>query len=256
MQLDTFQVVPALPEKLQGLREMAYNLLWSWDEDLRAVFRRLDRELWDNTSQHPVLVLGTISQERLEELSHDDSFMSYYQRAYERLHEYQKEPTWWEKRYKEKPLIAYFSAEFGIAESLPIYSGGLGVLSGDHLKSASDLGVPLVGVGLLYQQGFFRQYLTTDGWQQESYPTNDFYNLPVLPVQMPDGEPLRVQLTMAGRPLLAQVWKSQVGRLPLYLLDTNVPENPKELQNITDQLYGGDHENRIRQEIVRDVGVE
>jgi len=157
MQLDTFQVVPALPEKLQGLREIAYNLLWSWDEELRAVFRRLDRELWDKTYQNPVLMLGTISQERLEELARDDSFMSYYKRAYERLHEYQKEATWWEKRYKEKPLIAYFSAEFGIAESLPIYSGGLGVLAGDHLKSASDLGVPLVGVGLLYQQGYFRQ---------------------------------------------------------------------------------------------------
>ena len=252
--LDTFQVVPALPEKLAGLRDMAYNLLWAWDEELRAVFRRVDRELWDRTYQNPVLMLGSLSQERLEDLVRDENFMSFFQRAHERLQGYMNERTWWDSRYPTKPLIAYFSAEFGIAESLPIYSGGLGVLSGDHLKSASDLGVPLVGVGLLYQQGYFRQYLTTDGWQQESYPTNDFYNLPVLPVQMPDGEPLRVQLTMAGRPLLAQVWKSQVGRLPLYLLDTNVPENPKELQNITDQLYGGDHENRIRQEIVLGIG--
>src|SRR3989338_1056644 len=254
MQLDTFQVVPALPEKLQGLREMACNLLWSCDEDLRAVFRRLDRELWDKTYQNPVLMLGTISQERLEELSHDDSFMSYYQRAYERLHEYQKEPTWWEKRYKEKPLIAYFSAEFGIAESLPIYSGGLGVLAGDHLKSASDLGVPLVGVGLLYQQGYFRQYLTSDGWQQESYPTNDFYNLPVEAVPGPGGAPLKVEVTLAGQPLRIQVWKAQGGRLPLYLMDTNIPENPHHLQNITDQLYGGDHETRIQQEIVLGIG--
>lgn len=254
MQLDTFQVVPALPEKLQGLREMAYNLVWSWDEELRAVFRRLDRELWDKTYQNPVLMLGTISQERLEELARDDSFMSYYKRAYERLHEYLKEATWWEKRYKEKPLIAYFSAEFGIAESLPIYSGGLGVLAGDHLKSASDLGVPLVGVGLLYQQGYFRQYLTSDGWQQESYPTNDFYNLPVEAVPGPDGAPLKVEVALAGQALRIQVWKAQVGRLPLYLMDTNIPENPHHLQNITDQLYGGDHETRIQQEIVLGIG--
>src|SRR3990167_6982856 len=180
--------------------------------------------------------------------------MSYYKRAYERLHEYQKEATWWEKRYKEKPLIAYFSAEFGIAESLPIYSGGLGVLAGDHLKSASDLGVPLVGVGLLYQQGYFRQYLTSDGWQQESYPTNDFYNLPVEAVPGPGGAPLKVEVTLAGQPLRIQVWKAQVGRLPLYLMDTNIPENPHHLQNITDQLYGGDHETRIQQEIVLGIG--
>jgi len=254
MHIDTFQVVPALPEKLQGLREMAYNLLWSWDEDLRTVFRRLDRELWDKTYQNPVLMLGSISQERLEELARDDSFMSYYQRAYDQLRRYLKEPTWWERRYPEKPLIAYFSLEFGIAESLPIYSGGLGVLAGDHLKSASDLGVPLVGVGLLYQQGYFRQYLTSDGWQQESYPTNDFYNLPVEPVLTADNKPLRIELSLAGQPLRVQVWKAQVGRLPLYLMDTNIPENPRPLQDVTDQLYGGDHETRIKQEIVLGVG--
>ncbi|NIV28819.1 MAG: DUF3417 domain-containing protein, partial [Anaerolineae bacterium] len=179
MQLDTFQVVPALPEKLQGLREIAYNLLWSWDEDLRAVLRRVDRDLWDSTYQNPILMLGQVSQERLEELARDESFMTYYQRAYEHLRNYLQEPTWWDRRYRQRPLVAYFSAEFGLAESLPIYSGGLGVLAGDYLKSASDLGVPMVGVGLLYQQGYFRQYLTSDGWQQESYPTNDFYNLPV-----------------------------------------------------------------------------
>ena len=165
MQLDTFQVVPALPEELAGLREMAYNLLWSWDEEIRAVFRRLDSGLWDKTYQNPVLMLGSISQERLEEIVRDENFMAFYKRSYEWLQNYLKEKTWWENRYPTKPLIAYFSAEFGLAEALPIYSGGLGVLSGDHLKSASDLGVPLVGVGLLYQQGYFRQYLTSDGWQ-------------------------------------------------------------------------------------------
>ncbi|MBI2955693.1 MAG: alpha-glucan family phosphorylase [Acidobacteria bacterium] len=254
MNLETFQVVPALPEKLQGLRDMAYNLLWSWDEELRVLFRRLDPQLWDRTYQNPVLMLGTISQERLNEVLSDDSFMTFYERTYERFRGYLKETTWWEKRYPEKPLIGYFSAEFGVAECLPIYSGGLGVLSGEHLKSASDLGVPLVGIGLLYQQGYFRQYLTSDGWQQESYPTNDFYNLPVQPVRGPDERPLRITLQMAGRPLQVQVWKAEVGRLPLLLLDTNLPENPPDLQDITDQLYGGDHETRIRQEVVLGIG--
>ncbi|MGH9862206.1 MAG: alpha-glucan family phosphorylase [Candidatus Acidiferrales bacterium] len=254
MQLDTFQVIPALPEELAGLREMAYNLLWSWDEELRAVFRRLDSALWDKTYQNPVLMLGSISQERLEELVRDENFMAFYKRSYEWLQNYLKEKTWWENRYPSKPLIAYFSAEFGLAEALPIYSGGLGVLSGDHLKSASDLGVPLVGVGLLYQQGYFRQYLTSDGWQQESYPVNDFYNLPVQMVPTKDGKPLQIQLSLAGEPLRIQVWKAQVGRLPLYLMDTNIPENPHHLQDITDQLYGGDHETRLRQEIVLGVG--
>jgi starch phosphorylase len=254
MQLDTFQIVPALPEKLAGLRELAYNLLWNWDEGIRALFSRIDRELWERTYQNPIVMLGSVSQDRLEELVNDDSFMSYYQQAYARLQSYLKEKTWWERRFPSKPLIAYFSAEFGIAECLPIYSGGLGVLAGDHLKSASDLGVPLVGVGLLYQQGYFRQYLTTDGWQQESYPMNDFYNLPVEGVTDASGAPLRIQLSLAGQTVLAQVWKAHVGRLPLILLDTNIPENPRELQDITDQLYGGDHENRIRQEIVLGIG--
>ncbi len=178
MRIHSFRVVPALPERLQGLRDIAYNLLWSWDDDLRVVFSRLDRNLWDATYQNPVLMLGTIAQERLEALARDESFLSYYDRALERLHAYLREPTWWDRRIRERPLVAYFSAEYGLAECLPIYSGGLGVLSGHHLKSASDLGVPLVGVGLLYQQGYFRQYLTSDGWQQESYPVNDFYNLP------------------------------------------------------------------------------
>ncbi|HSD67077.1 MAG TPA: alpha-glucan family phosphorylase, partial [Vicinamibacteria bacterium] len=254
MKIHSFRVVPALPERLQGLRDIAYNLLWSWDDDLRVVFSRLDRDLWDSTYQNPVLMLGTIAQERLDALSRDESFLSYYDRALERLHAYLREPTWWDRRVQERPLVAYFSAEYGLAECLPIYSGGLGVLSAHHLKSASDLGVPLVGVGLLYQQGYFRQYLTSDGWQQESYPVNDFYNVPVQVAAAPGGAPARVEIDLAGRRLLVQVWRAEVGRVPLFLLDTNVPENPPDLQDITDQLYGGDQENRIRQEIVLGIG--
>ncbi|MEW6363262.1 MAG: alpha-glucan family phosphorylase [Acidobacteriota bacterium] len=252
--LETFQVVPAIPERLLGLQELAYNLLWSWDEEMRVVFSRVDRNLWLGTNQNPVALLGLVSQQRLEELAADDSFMSFYERVYERFKAYLKETTWWDKRYQERPLVAYFSTEYGLTECLPIYSGGLGVLSADHLKSASDLGLPLVGVGLLYQQGYFRQYLTSDGWQQESYPINDFYNLPISRVQDAQGNPLRIVIWLAGERLLVEVWKAQVGRLPLYLLDTNAPENPKHLQDITDQLYGGDQETRIRQEIVLGVG--
>ena len=254
MKLNSFRVVPALPERLAGLREIAYNLRWSWDDDLRTVFSRLDRDLWDRTYQNPVLLLGSVSQERLEALSRDDSYLALYDRALERLRSYISEPTAWDRRWPDRPLVAYFSAEYGIAECLPIYSGGLGVLSGHHLKSASDLGVPLVAVGLLYQQGYFRQYLSSDGWQQESYPVNDFYNVPVQVATGPDGAPVRVEIDLAGRRLVVQVWRADVGRVPLYLLDTNLPENPPDLQDITDQLYGGDTENRIRQEIVLGIG--
>ena len=255
LHLDTFQVQPALPEGLKGLREMAYNLVWQWDEPVREVFRRLDRDLWEGTYHNPVLLLGSIAQERLHAAARDDSYMAFYSRAHEKFTHYMKEATWWDKKHgEERPSIAYFSAEYGLAESLPIYSGGLGVLAGDHLKTASDLGIPLVGVGLLYQQGYFRQYLTPDGWQQERYPANDFYNLPLEPVLTTAGQPLYVELRLARARLKVKVWKVQVGRVPLYLLDTNIPENPRELQDITDQLYGGDRETRIRQEIVLGMG--
>jgi starch phosphorylase len=233
---------------------MAQNLVWTWDEEVRAIFTRVDRELWIRSYQNPILMLGRISQERLLALVQDDDFLGFYDRTYERFRAYLEEPTWWDKHYQDRPLVAYFSAEYGLGECLPIYSGGLGVLAGHYLKSASDLGVPLVGVGLLYQQGYFRQYLTSDGWQQESYPTNDFYNLPVQRALGPDGTPLSFELPMAGETLHVQVWKVEVGRLPLFLLDTNLPENPKPLQDITDQLYGGDRETRIRQEIVLGIG--
>ena len=254
MRLDTFQVVPALPERLAGLREMAYNLLWSWDDELRQIFTRLDRELWEQCGQNPVLMLGRVSQARLDELSRDDGFLSLYERTLRHFRAYLEEPTWWDKRYGERPLVAYFSAEYGLSEALPIYSGGLGVLSGHHLKSASDLGVPLVGVGLLYQQGYFHQYLASDGWQQESYRDNDFFNLPVLPARGPDGRELAVTLELAGEPVQVKVWRVEVGRLPLFLLDTNLPANPVGLRDVTDQLYGGDQETRIRQEVVLGMG--
>ncbi|HPW55524.1 MAG: alpha-glucan family phosphorylase [Thermoanaerobaculaceae bacterium] len=254
MRINTFQVIPRLPRRLAGLRDMAFNFMWSWNEEMRALFVRLDRELWERTYQNPVLTLGTIAQERLDELAEDEGFLANYDRTYAHFTSYMSETSWWHRRYKEKPLIAYFSAEFGLAECLPIYSGGLGVLAGHHLKSASDLGVPLVGVGLLYQQGYFRQYLTADGWQQERYQDNDFYNLPVTPLRDQEEREILVEVRLAGQTVKVKVWRADVGRVPLLLLDTNIPDNRPDLQDITDQLYGGDQENRIRQEYVLGIG--
>ena len=254
MRLDTFQVVARLPDSLTSLREMAFNLLWSWDEEMRSIFLRLDRRTWEESEQNPVLTLGRVSQARLDALAQDEGFKAMYQRICDHYRDYLRESSWWDRRHGVRPLIAYFSAEYGLTECLPLYSGGLGVLAAHHLKSASDLGVPLVGVGLLYQQGYFRQYLTADGWQQESFRPNDFYNMPVQLVTDAEGKARQIEVDLAGQTLRARIWRATVGRLPLYLLDSNVPDNPKELQDITNQLYGGDHENRLRQEVLLGIG--
>ncbi len=255
----TFSVVPSLPKEIEGLRHIAQNLRWCWSHESVELFRRLDRDLWETTGHNPVLLLGTIEQSKLEEAAKDDAFVAHFQRVESNLKGYLgAESTWFRRTYRSQddlPLIAYFSAEFGLTECLSIFAGGLGILAGDHLKSASDLGVPLVGVGLLYQQGYFRQYMNQAGWQQESYIVNDFYNLPISLVQKPDGQPVVVEVELAGRATYAQVWKAQVGRVPLYLLDTNISLNSRpEERDLTDQLYGGNRETRIRQEILLGVG--
>src|SRR5271167_3960212 len=228
--IGTFSVIPSLPPAIERLRNIAYNLRWAWSHDTIELFRRLDRDLWEITGHNPVQMLGTIDQEKLETASRDDAFLAHVDRMSQKLETYlQSESSWFRRLYSDrggKPLtIAYFSAEFGLTECLSIFAGGLGILAGDHLKSASDLGVPLVGVGLLYQQGYFRQYLNQSGWQQESYVDNDFHNLPVTVVRHPDGSVVMVEINMAGRPVHAQVWRVQVGRVSLYLLDTNIPAN-------------------------------
>jgi starch phosphorylase len=254
----TYTVSPSLPKELEPLHELAYNLLWVWDHDLMELMIRLDPDLWEKTNHNPVLMLGMISQERLNSASRDDALLAQLERGYERYKKYlDTGSTWFRKTYSqvESNQIAYFSAEFGITECLQNYSGGLGVLSGDHLKSSSDLGLPLVGVGLLYQQGYFRQYLNIDGWQQERYPENDFYTLPLTLQRDESGKPITISVDLEGRPIYAQIWKVQVGRIPLYLLDTNIPLNARqEDQDITDQLYGGDRELRIKQEILLGIG--
>jgi starch phosphorylase len=252
----TFTVLPYLPERLQGLQKLAYNLWWCWNHEAVAVFRRVDDDLFEAVDNSPVKLLGAIDQSRLEELLTDDGFLAHLDRVEEKFDAYMSAHTWYEETYgaNNPTRIAYLSAEFGIHESIPVYSGGLGVLAGDHMKSASDLGLPLAGVGLMYREGYFRQYLNVDGWQQERYPENDFFNLPLIAEAKPDGSPLAVSVPMPGREVWARIWRLQVGRVPLYLLDTNIPQNGPEDRQITYRLYGGDNETRIRQEMVLGIG--
>ncbi len=254
--LGTYHVVPKLPEKLESLRDLAYNLHWTWNIETQSLFRRLDRELWEETNHNPILLLGKVSQERLEEISNDEGFLSHLKRAYNSLQVYLSEPTWFNKNYKNGHdfHIVYFSAEYGLTECLQTYSGGLGVLAGDHLKAASDLGIPLTGVGLLYKEGYFQQYLTSDGWQHERYEINDFENLPMKLVLNGDNRALLLSVDFPGRKVYFQIWKIQIGRTPLYLLDTNVVENSITDCKITETLYGGNIETRIQQEIILGIG--
>jgi starch phosphorylase len=248
----TFKVRPSLPEALKPLLPIAYNLRWSWDHAAIDLFRRLDRDLWEMEGHNPVRVLGSLDQSVLETAAADDSLLSHLHGVSERLDSYlTSKSTWYRREHATDNdlLVAYFSLEFGVTECLSIFAGGLGVLAGDHLKAASDLGLPIVGVGLLYQEGYFRQYLNAAGWQQEATADNDFHTLPIefvpnvqVQVKLPDGE------------LTAYVWRAAVGRIQLYLLDTNVPSNRPEHRAITAQLYGGDLDMRIKQEMLLGVG--
>jgi starch phosphorylase len=255
-QVRRFHVLPALPEALKPLRELALNLWWTWEPDAAELFRQMDRDLWEQVNHNPVLLLARVRQERLDRLSRDPAYLAFMERVLESYRAYMKAVTWYSRTYGNRELgtFAYFSAEFGLHESLPIYSGGLGVLAGDHLKSASDLGLPLVGIGLLYRQGYFHQYLTNDGYQFEDYPDLDFGVLPTVLLRDERGVPKQIGVEMDKRTVSAQIWKVQVGRVPLYLLDANIAENHAEDREITARLYGGDQEMRIRQEILLGVG--
>jgi len=252
----TFQVFPDLPEALGPLMELASNLWWAWQPDAVELFWRLDRQLWDEVHHNPVKLLGVIEQSKLKAAAQDDGYLAQLKRVHETLTKHLSEPGWFQKAHGDKGdlLVAYFSAEFGIHESLPVYSGGLGVLAGDHLKSASELGLPLVGVGLLYRNGYFQQYLSADGWQQEAYPELDFYNLPVEPMRYSDGSEVHVRVDLPDNAVFCKVWRVKVGRVPLYLLDTNLQENSPADREITARLYGGGTEMRIKQEIVLGIG--
>lgn len=252
----SFTVLPALPDSLKELEVIAKNMFWSWNPEFAELFKRIDSDLWSASGHNPVKLLGSVSQARLEELAENKGFLCELQRSAEKLKSYLEGPTWFEKVCSRftKPTIAYFSAEFGVHECLPAYAGGLGILAGDHLKSASDLGLPMAGVGLLYQKGYFRQYLNIDGWQQELYIENDFYNMPIELVRKKSGRPLTISVEYPGRHVSAQIWCVSIGRIKLYLLDTNIAANSSTDRMITASLYSGDHEMRIRQEIILGIG--
>ncbi len=251
-----YTVKPSLPKKLEPLRTIAKNMYWTWNTDALELFRRLDRKLWEQFNHNPTLLLGKVSQERLKEVAEDDGFVAHMNRVLLQLEVYLNEITWYQKNHDahDKPYIIYFSAEFGITESLQVYSGGLGILAGDHLKSASDLGIPLVGMGLCYREGYFQQYLNSDGWQNESYENTDFYNQPLELVKDENGKIMKLSLDFPGRKVFYQIWKIDIGRLPLYLLDTYIDENNDTDKDITKSLYGGDNELRIQQEILLGIG--
>ena len=252
----SYQVKPRLPQELAPLNELAYNLWFTWSPEAVELFQRMDARLWAQVHHNPVALLNRMDQERLDTLARDAGFLALMERVLAQLHAYLGacECPFLQKRAPAGFRVAYFSAEYGLADCLPIYSGGLGMLAGDHLKSASNLNLPLVGVGLAYRQGYFTQYLNHDGWQQEEYHPNDFYSLPMSLVRDHQGREVTITVDIAGRPLRARAWRVQVGRVPLYLLDANLEANPPELRAITHQLYGGDRRMRIRQEILLGIG--
>jgi len=256
MKIKPILVLPSLPDKISHLQDLAHNLWYSWSPDLVSLFRRLDRETWEDCNQNPVQMLAHVSQEKLRQAAEDESFVAHLERVYGAFNQYMAQKKWFETRFPvcREATVAYFSCEYGMDVSLPIYSGGLGVLSGDHLKTASDLGIPIVAVGLLYRYGYFQQSLNADGWQNESYQENDWYNMPVTLEKDKDDKPIQIAVEMGDSRVKAQIWRVQVGRVPLYLLDTNIPENPSMHREITYQLYSGDKDIRIRQEIILGIG--
>lgn len=253
----SFEVVAALPAPIQALHRLAMNFRWTWHHETRDLFRSIDKDIWDQNNHNPIAFIHALGREKLDRIALDPSFLARLKACEQDLDDYLDGVTWFTENFgaeKDKTRIAYFCAEFGITEGLPIYSGGLGILAGDHLKAASDLGLPLVGVGLLYSRGYFRQRLSPDGWQQEYYPQYDFYEMPLVIMRNRNGEPIRVEVEFPDRVVTCQIWRAQVGRIELYLLDSNVLENAPSDQSITDTLYGGDEEMRIRQEMILGIG--
>ena len=244
-------VRPMVPRPLARLEELAYNLLWSWDPIILGLFRRLDPTLWRTSGNNPVLMLGRLQQSTLDRAASDPRFVALYRAACERYDACMGLP----RDVSDRKLIAFFSMEYGLVECLPSYASGMGVVAGDFLKAMSDMGQSVVGIGLLYQKGYMQQRLNSEGWQQEKYPVNDFYTLPVSPVLDSNSNELKVSVNVLGKSVFIKVWRMDVGRIPLYLLDTNVSENEQpEDRAITDQVYSGDVHTRIRQEIVLGIG--
>jgi starch phosphorylase len=256
-----FTVRTVLPAELQQLEELVLNLRWSWHHETLDLFRSVDPELWEAVGHDPVRLLGEVSSERLAALAADRRFLRRLAAAAEELRDYLTAPRWYQSLSDSPPTaVAYFSPEYGIAAALPQYSGGLGILAGDHLKTASDLGVPIIGVGLLYRHGYFSQSLSPDGWQLERYPPIDPNGLPVSLLREADGTPVMVTIGLPagddhkGADLQAQVWLARVGRVPLLLLDSDVEENDHAARDVTDRLYGGGTDHRLLQEMLLGIG--
>ena len=250
-------VNPQLPKRIEKLSVIANNLWWSWNTEFLKLFRKIDNDLWEKCGKNPIKFLREVSQDRLEAVAKDLIFLHEYDKNVENFEDYMNsKDTWFAEKYPEnkKDLIAYFSAEYGLDETIPIYSGGLGILSGDHLKSASDLGIPLVAVGLLYKNGYFHQKINGNGEQETEYHDIDLYNLPIHPVKTENGEDLIIYLKFPKRRIYLKVWQINVGRVKLYLLDSDIEKNNPEDRDVTLRLYGGDQEMRIRQEIVLGMG--
>ena len=253
--IQTFQVFPYIPEPLSFLETLSRNLWWSWNQNAIELFRRINPKLWEACGRNPIVFATNISQERFEELAHDDSYLAHLEEVRKRfesrvLSSDANGDSPWEKG----ETVAYFSMEFGIHETLPLFAGGLGILAGDHLKAASGMKIPLVGVGLLYREGYFRQFLDNNGWQQEAYPESDLFHLPLIKQKDKAGNDLIVRINGDRADILAQVWKVDVGRIPLYLLDTNLPANPPEIRDITARLYSGEMHIRLAQEVLLGIG--
>jgi starch phosphorylase len=255
--MNRYSGLPPLPERIGRLPELAVDLWWSWNSEGRQVFRRLDYTLWRATAHNPVRMLWTIPRAKLEEAAADPAFLGVYDTAMAALDAARAaRNTWWSTTFPHLAgqSIAYFSAEFALHQSLPIYAGGLGVLAGDHCKEAGDLGVPLIGVGFMYPQGYFHQHVSAEGWQEESYERLNWADAPIEPAMTPDGKPCITAVPLGERTVLVAVWRVRVGRAKLYLLDTDLEENAPWDRELSARLYGGDRETRIQQEIVLGIG--
>ena len=250
-------VNPQLPKRIEKLSEISNNLWWSWNTEFLRLFKKIDKDLWETCEKNPVKFLKQVSQERLEAVATNAEFLKEYDRLAKEFNDYvTSKNTWFANKYPENKndLIAYFSAEYGLDQTIPIYSGGLGILSGDHLKSASDLGIPLVAVGLLYKNGYFHQKINGYGDQETEYNNIELSNLPINPVKDENGEELKIYVKFENRKVYLKVWQINVGRIKLYLLDSDIDENSPEDRETTLRLYGGDQDMRIRQEIILGMG--
>ncbi|GAB6157152.1 glycosyltransferase family 1 protein [Desulfotomaculum varum] len=252
----TVTVSPLLPERISRLKELSYNLWFSWHPEAQELFRRLDETAWENYNHNPVKMLLQVKSDSLERAAADPDYLALYDKVFDALERYMNDAGWFKTNYPhlvDKP-VAYFSAEFGLHESLPIYSGGLGVLAGDHCKAASDLGVPLVGVGLLYKQGYFTQRINREGWQEAHYPYQNYNEMPVKPALDREGKEIIVGVELPGRTVYLKVWQVQVGRVTIYLMDADITLNNRHDRQLTAQLYGGNKDTRIAQEMLLGIG--